>query len=311
MAGLGRRSHYRKHLTDSVLNDYPEPDSSEGERLARVVGTRGSNQFEIILSLADPSSFPSSSSSAAVQSTSTAIGGESKRLPKLAILPTKFRKLVWVKRNDFVIVRCGDDEEDERATDGDGDAGDKYVGSTDNDDEEDNDNDNPSTSTGEGGGEREEEVVECCASSRLPQRTSTMNGNGADAYVSSSASAGPDESMGGIRYEISRILYKDQIKHLKRKGLWPSKDPYFKEDGVSVGADGGVSVEVAATGEDEISTAPTSFTKLVDKESKKSRYDDDYDGIVYDDNMLFMNTNKISALRVLDSESDDSESDSS
>jgi hypothetical protein len=75
MAGLGRRTHYRKHLTDAVLNDLPEP--KEHGRIAKVVATRGGNQFDILLS--------------------TTV--EKVRSPQLALfLPTKFHKLVWVKR---------------------------------------------------------------------------------------------------------------------------------------------------------------------------------------------------------------------
>jgi probable RNA-binding protein EIF1AD len=86
MAGLGRRTHYRKHLTDQVLFDLPEP--SKTERIAKVVATRGSNQFDVQLE--------------------DAAGTD----PVLAILPTKFRKLVWVKRNDFVIVQTVEDSDD-------------------------------------------------------------------------------------------------------------------------------------------------------------------------------------------------------
>lgn len=79
MAGAGRRSHYRKHLTDHVLNDLPIPTSSQ--RIAQVRATRGGNQFEICV--------------------------EEKE--QLALLPTKFHKLVWVKRGDYVIVDKGED----------------------------------------------------------------------------------------------------------------------------------------------------------------------------------------------------------
>ena len=102
MAGLGRRSHYRKHLTDAVLHDLPEPDESLGQRIARVVGTRGGNMFDVVI--ASPSS--TSSSKTQAKDTTTA----SLRTPQLAFLPMKFRKLVWIKRNDFVIVECGDVE---------------------------------------------------------------------------------------------------------------------------------------------------------------------------------------------------------
>lgn len=84
MAGLGRRTHYRKHLTDAVLFDLPEP--TDNERLAKVVATRGSNQFDVRL-VADY------------------LSKDVDKTVVLAILPTKFRKLVWVKRNDFVIVQ--------------------------------------------------------------------------------------------------------------------------------------------------------------------------------------------------------------
>jgi probable RNA-binding protein EIF1AD len=59
------------------------------------VATRGGNQFDVLL---------------ASRSSSSSVEG-SLRIPQLAILPTKFRKLVWVKRNVFVIVQTGGDEE--------------------------------------------------------------------------------------------------------------------------------------------------------------------------------------------------------
>jgi len=99
MAGLGRRTHYRKHLTDRVLHDFPIPSSDE--RIAKIVATRGGNQFDIILPL-------------------TAKSGEEEeqRTPQLAILPTKFRKLVWLKRNDYVIVQTGEEEDTLNASEG-------------------------------------------------------------------------------------------------------------------------------------------------------------------------------------------------
>mmetsp|Transcript_16433 Transcript_16433/g.31136 ORF Transcript_16433/g.31136 Transcript_16433/m.31136 type:complete len:269 (-) Transcript_16433:79-885(-) len=140
MSGLGRRSHYRKHLTDSVLNDFPEPNPPY-ERIAKVIGTRGSNQFELVVDPRDD------------------ILDET---PQLAILPTKFRKLVWLKRNDYVI--CAVAQEDEAA----GDAG------------------------------------------------------------SSTTHRGKNHE-GGIRYMIEHILYKDQVKHLKEKGLWPKHEFFWDE----------------------------------------------------------------------------------
>jgi probable RNA-binding protein EIF1AD len=205
MAGLGRRTHYRKHLTDAVLHDTPEPE--EDERIAKVVGSRGSNQFDILLALtANTATHPPEN--------------EIERTPQWAILPTKFRKLVWVKRNDFLIVKTGIDDIEE------------------------------------------------------------------DSDVKKKKA---EEETGSIRYIISHILYKDQIKHLCAKGLWPTHDPEFATDNVIKDDD--------------------------DDESDSSDGDDD--GIVYDnaygadeddDADLFVNTNRIAKMAIQDSS--DSEDDS-
>lgn len=217
MAGLGRRTHYRKHLTDSVLFDLPEP--RKGERIAKVMATRGGNQFDIILSSFDESSFDE----------------DNERKSHLAILPTKFRKLIWVKRGDFVIVDTGKDDEKE------------------GDDEE------------------------------------HAGANNAD----------------GIRFIVSHILYKDQIKHLKSKGLWPTNDPEFAF---------GCSDDI--TGDVENDYKENNQNKSFDYEGKNCDDDDKFgpyttnsevtdDGIVYDsvdnDNDLFVNTNRISTLKIEDS----------
>jgi len=89
MAGLGRRSHYRKHLTDTVLNEYPEPNKSKGEYVAQVASSRGGNLFDLII--------------AAPTNQEEGIEGTS----QIAMLPTKYRKLVWIKRGDYVIVESG------------------------------------------------------------------------------------------------------------------------------------------------------------------------------------------------------------
>mmetsp|Transcript_5933 Transcript_5933/g.8427 ORF Transcript_5933/g.8427 Transcript_5933/m.8427 type:complete len:196 (-) Transcript_5933:307-894(-) len=95
MSGAGRKSQNRKGVVDAVLNDHPEP--AEGEQICKVVATRGGNQFDIVTP-----------------------GSEH---PQLALLPSKFHKVVWIKRNDYVIVR-GVKEDDEKVEAGDGDAGD-------------------------------------------------------------------------------------------------------------------------------------------------------------------------------------------
>jgi probable RNA-binding protein EIF1AD len=150
MAGVGRRTHYRKHLTDSVLNDFPVP--METERVAKVVATRGGNHFEILLASNDPSDG---------------------RKSVLAMLPTKFRKLVWLKRNDFVIVDTGE----------------------------------------------------------VDDVTEDNTGNDADAD-SVAASVAAAAAVTGIRYIISHILYKDQVRNLQVKGLWPVNDLEFGEQGM-------------------------------------------------------------------------------
>ena len=283
MAGLGRRSHYRKHITDSVLNTCPEP--GEGERIAKVVGTRGSNQFEIILpdtkstcrgTVASTDSYTKSDSGEKArqqwgqqpqpqpqpqpQSHHQPPIAASARTSKLAILPTKYRKLVWLKRNDFVIVRCGQDD----------------------------DEDAPSSENG-----KEGNMMDHQAPSGVEEKVDEATSRGTAAVIS------------GIRYEISHILYKYQVKHLQRKGLWPDDDPLFSGEGDAVGSG-------AAMANDSRATNQSDGEEQAGKDH--DNYDDgeggNDDGIVYDaDDLLFVNTNKISTL-LIDSESEsDSDSD--
>jgi probable RNA-binding protein EIF1AD len=176
-------------LTDSVLNDLPEP--SEHEQIARVVATRGGNHFDVCLPHDDTE--------------------------YLAILPTKFHKLVWVKRGDYVLVEVGD---------------------------------------------------------------SVIHDTTADDPRTKNKS--DDES--GIRHMISHILYKDQVKHLKSKGLWPEDDPEFeKGSGAREGDDNEILEENDG---------------IVYQE-----YDDDVD----DD--LFVNTNRIARLEIQESSDEDGSDD--
>lgn len=75
---MKRRTPYRKVVTDAVLYDFPEPTATQ--RIALVQRSHGGNLLEV----------------------ETGDGGTGSR--GLAMLPTKFRKLVWVKRGDAVIV---------------------------------------------------------------------------------------------------------------------------------------------------------------------------------------------------------------
>lgn len=47
MSGTGRKSAYRKSVTEDVLNSFPEPDAEAGERIARVVQSRGGNILQV------------------------------------------------------------------------------------------------------------------------------------------------------------------------------------------------------------------------------------------------------------------------
>ena len=184
MSGLGRRSQYRKHLTDSVINDLPEP--GENQLIAKVVATRGGNQFDI----------------------TTPTNADH---PQLAILPTKFHKLVWVRRNDYVIVQGGDD-------------------------------------------------------------------------------GGEEDTRTGVRFIIERILYKEQIKHLRSKNLWPKEFD-------------AANVEDHDRQEDE---------NLEDEATDHDNSVGDTDGIVFDqgydeDEDLMANTNRAAKVPLEDSSEDESD----
>lgn len=69
-------SHSRKHLTRDALNSFPEP--TDAERIARVTELRGSNICQIEYD-----------------------DGEQ----LLCQIPTRFRKLIWIKRGNYVIVK--------------------------------------------------------------------------------------------------------------------------------------------------------------------------------------------------------------
>jgi probable RNA-binding protein EIF1AD len=81
MSGVKRRSGYRKNVTDEVLYGTPEP--KDGQLVAQVSKSFGSNLLQV----------------------ETAEGETG-----LALLPTRFRKLVWIKRGDYLIVTGADGE---------------------------------------------------------------------------------------------------------------------------------------------------------------------------------------------------------
>lgn len=243
MAGLGRRSHYRKHITDAVWNDLPEPQDTEC--IGKVVGTRGSNQFEVVLA------------------PSVKDGGEMEpvisldKTPQLAILPTKFRKLIWVKRNDYVICSCAKDS----------------------------------------GGDEDEHAE---------------NDPSGDSVPTSSRSSSIE---GGIRYMITHILYKDQVKHLKEINKWPL-DPFFSEkasDGNEDKEEAELREKAKAIWKQEREKEVEAYDSEQDSEEEYGQYhedgyEDDDNGIVYGNDECddyLVNMNRIAKMKIEDSSSDE------
>jgi probable RNA-binding protein EIF1AD len=241
MAGLGRRTHYRKHLTDAVLHEYPIPN--EHERFAKVVATRGGNHFDIILARKHISNHEEGLETSATDEEET-------RQTQLCLLPTKFRKLVFIKRGDFVIVETSVDEQDD---------------------------DNESTG-------------------------SNHDNNG----------GGGAGGGGGIRCIIRHILYRDQVKHLKTKGLWPTSDAEFNNEAEMTATVAAAAAVTAASTGDHISSSARQEDTL---EPKAVGGEDKDDGIVYADyncddydaddlqqqDAMFVNTNRLAHLVVQDS----------
>lgn len=76
MSGSKRKSQYRKSVTTNYLHTNITLD--EGDDIAKIICSRGANLFEIEVSEDEKNG--------------------------LGLLPNKFRNLIWIKRNDFVIV---------------------------------------------------------------------------------------------------------------------------------------------------------------------------------------------------------------
>lgn len=265
MAGLGRRTHYRKHLADSVQFDFPEPNNSN-QRIAKVSGTRGSNQFELVVaphcSSLSSSSMPTTTTNEKHQEQQKECRKNELELdmtPQLAILPTKYRKLIWLKRNDFVICECVEDKHEEEEEKNE--SNENKNNSDDDDDEKQNIKTATTTTT-----------------------TTTATNNNID---------------GGIRYMITHILYKDQIKHLYEKKLWPMHsffaykfaNKYIQQQQQDKVHDRSLDCEEEDHENDEC-----------DENSD----DNDDDGIVYAyDDDYFTNTNRIAKMKLVDDSSDE------
>ena len=83
MSGAKRQGGYRKSVTEDYINSLPEPE--DGEDLARVRGSRGAGIFE-------------------VEILQNGLPGSPMRV-ELALLPNRFKNVIWVKRNDYLIVK--------------------------------------------------------------------------------------------------------------------------------------------------------------------------------------------------------------
>ena len=160
MSGAKRKGKFRKGVEDDYLNSLPIPE--EGDSIAQVLGARGSNIFEVALTSKEVSA---------------------KSSGNLALLPSKYRNVIWVKTKDFLILNGGG-QSNRKVTEGDE-------------------------------GDEEE---------------------GGDA-VSSSA-----ESSSKVQYAIKHILNKNQIKHIKKAGMWPD---HFSSDKVDDFGGGGTSSSYA------------------------------------------------------------------
>jgi probable RNA-binding protein EIF1AD len=75
MSGAKRKTKYRKHVEEGILSGTPEP--GPGDMVALVLGSRGGNLIEV-----------------------RAPDGET----MLCLLPARFRKVVWIKRGNYVIA---------------------------------------------------------------------------------------------------------------------------------------------------------------------------------------------------------------
>ena len=75
MSGSKRGSQYRKGATSDFLSD--DVELVAGDEIAQVLGSKGANLFEIRMANGDRC---------------------------VGLLPNKFRNLIWIKRNDFVVI---------------------------------------------------------------------------------------------------------------------------------------------------------------------------------------------------------------
>mgnify|MGYP000284359180 FL=1 len=92
MSGAKRKGGFRKGVEEQYINSLPLPE--EDEQIVQVIGARGASIFEVALSDEEVSK---------------------KASDHLALLPNKYRNVIWIKTKDFLIVDGGvRKEEDEK-----------------------------------------------------------------------------------------------------------------------------------------------------------------------------------------------------
>lgn len=97
MSKVTKRKHVMKEMQTDDFNP-PGPN----QQIVRIIGSRGNNLHEVESSELSPNNGNDTATVAAA----TATGDDSENSTDrfLVSMPTKFRKNVWVKRGDFVIV---------------------------------------------------------------------------------------------------------------------------------------------------------------------------------------------------------------
>lgn len=118
-----RRTPYRKNVEKDVLEALPEP--AEGQHIVQVVQAHGSNIFEVAFpppSLSTPSRDDTTTTTMTTEATEATTTAEAKTTTAtttaaaaaapanntLARLPTRFRKLIWVKRGTYLLCSSSD-----------------------------------------------------------------------------------------------------------------------------------------------------------------------------------------------------------
>jgi probable RNA-binding protein EIF1AD len=112
MSGVKRRTAYRKAVADAVSDTYPVP--TKDERVVQVLRSHGSNLLEVGLR---PAGCSNGAYDRSVASLCIATFRRDSRIGDLSaqvttasgdvgicMMPTKYRKLIWVSRGDYLIA---------------------------------------------------------------------------------------------------------------------------------------------------------------------------------------------------------------